>query len=87
MTDDDVEHAANAGPSGEGPASDGPGIRDLLSLGGMLVGCIVVGVAIGLFVDARLGSTPTGVLVGTALGIVAAGVGFWLRIRAYLTGR
>ena len=53
----------------------------------MLVGCIVVGVAIGLFADARLGSTPTGVLVGTALGIVAAGVGFWLRIRAYLTGR
>ena len=53
----------------------------------MLVGCIVVGVALGLFVDARLGSAPTGVLVGTALGIVAAGVGFWLRIRAYLTGR
>ena len=53
----------------------------------MLVGCIVVGVAIGLFVDARLGSSPTGTLVGTALGIVAAGVGFALRVRGYLTGR
>jgi F0F1-type ATP synthase assembly protein I len=53
----------------------------------MLVGCIVVGVAIGLFVDARLGSSPAGVLVGTALGIVAAGIGFWLRVRVYLTGR
>ena len=87
MTDDDVEHAASAGPSSGGRSDDGPGIRDLLSLGGMLVGCIVVGVAIGLFVDARLGSAPTGVLIGTALGIVAAGVGFSLRIRAYLTGR
>jgi F0F1-type ATP synthase assembly protein I len=53
----------------------------------MLVGCIVAGVAIGLFVDARLGSSPTGVLVGTCVGIFAASVGFWLRIRAYLHGR
>jgi len=53
----------------------------------MLAGCIVVGVVIGLFVDARLGSSPTGVLVGTAVGIIAAGIGFWLRIRAFLTGR
>jgi F0F1-type ATP synthase assembly protein I len=52
----------------------------------MLVGCVVVGVVIGLFVDARLDSSPSGVLVGTAVGIVAAGIGFWLRIRAYLTG-
>jgi F0F1-type ATP synthase assembly protein I len=82
VTDDDFEHAANAETS-----SDGPGIRDLLSLGGMLVGCIVVGVAIGLFVDARLGSSPSGVLIGTGLGIVAASVGFVLRVRGYLTGR
>ena len=53
----------------------------------MLVGCIVVGVAIGLFADARLGSSPSGVLLGTGLGIVAAGVGFVLRVRGYLTGR
>lgn len=53
----------------------------------MLVGCIVAGVAIGLFLDARLGSSPSGVLVGTALGIVAAGIGFWLRVRVYLRER
>jgi len=87
VTDDDIERAANPEPSGEGSSSDGPGIRDLLGLGGMLVGCIVVGVAIGLFVDARLGSSPAGALVGTGLGIVAAGVGFTLRVRGYLTGR
>ena len=87
MTDDDVEHAASGEPSQDGHGSDGPGIRDLLGLGGMLVGCIVAGVAIGLFVDARLGSSPSGVLVGTTLGIVAAGIGFWLRVRVYLQGR
>ena len=75
------------GTSSGGPASDGPGIRDLLSLGGMLVGCIVVGVAIGLFFDARLGSAPVGVLIGTGSGIVAACVGFALRVRGYLKGR
>ena len=87
MTDDDVEHAASGEPPRDGQSGDGPGIRDLLGLGGMLVGCIVVGVVLGLFVDARLGSSPSGVLVGTAVGIAAAGLGFWLRIRAYLTGR
>ena len=40
-----------------------------------------------LFADARIGSSPSGVLVGTALGIVAAGIGFWLRVRGYLKGR
>jgi F0F1-type ATP synthase assembly protein I len=52
----------------------------------MLVGCIVVGVAIGLFVDAKAGSSPVGVLVGTGTGIVAAGFGFWARVRSYLRG-
>jgi F0F1-type ATP synthase assembly protein I len=83
VTDDDVEHEPHRDPT----PSDGPGIRDLLSLGGMLVGCIVVGVAIGLFVDARLGYSPAGVLVGTVLGIAAASAGFWIRVRVYLTGR
>ena len=87
MTDDDFEHAASPEKSHGVPSSDGPGIRDLLSLGGMLGGCIVAGVAIGLFADARLGSSPSGVLIGTGLGIVAAGVGFVLRVRGYLAGR
>jgi F0F1-type ATP synthase assembly protein I len=64
--------------------SDGPGVRDLLTLGGMLVGCIVAGLVVGLVVDHRAGSSPVGVLAGTGLGIVAAGIGFWLRVRAYL---
>ena len=64
--------------------SDGPGVRDLLALGGMLVGCIVAGLTVGLVVDRQADSSPLGVLVGTGLGIVAAGIGFWLRVRAYI---
>jgi F0F1-type ATP synthase assembly protein I len=52
----------------------------------MLVGCIVAGVAIGLVVDQQADSSPRGVLVGTAVGIVAAGFGFWLRVRAFMRG-
>jgi len=63
-----------------------PRVRDLLTLGGMFVGCVVAGVVVGLFIDARLASSPIGVVVGTALGIVAAGVGFWLRVRSFLRG-
>jgi F0F1-type ATP synthase assembly protein I len=63
-----------------------PRVRDLLTLGGMFVGCVVAGVAIGLFIDARLASSPTGVVIGTALGIVAAAFGFWVRVRSFLRG-
>ena len=62
----------------------GPGLRDLLTVGGMLVGCIVAGLVVGLLLDSWTDSSPIFVLAGTALGIVAAGLGFWLRVRAYL---
>ena len=32
------------------------------------------------------GTTPAFALVGTVLGIVAAGTGFWLRVRTFLRG-
>jgi F0F1-type ATP synthase assembly protein I len=49
----------------------------------MLVGSIVAGVAIGLVVDHHADSSPIGVLVGTAAGIMGAGIGIMLRVRAY----
>jgi F0F1-type ATP synthase assembly protein I len=73
--DDDTE---------SGPSSDGPGLRDLLTLGGMLVGCIVAGLVLGLLLDSWWDTTPAFVLAGTALGIAAAGAGFWLRVREFL---
>ena len=63
-----------------------PASRDLLTLGGMLVGSIVTGLVIGLLLDSWWDTSPAFVLVGTALGIVAAGTGFWLRVRTFLRG-
>lgn len=60
------------------------GARDLLTLGGFLVACMVLGVLAGLLLDHWLGTAPAFALVGTVLGIVAAGAGFWLRVRSFL---
>ena len=62
----------------------GLGARDLLSLGGMLVGCVVLGMVVGLGLDAWLGTSPALVFTGTMLGVVGAAVAFWTRIRSYL---
>jgi F0F1-type ATP synthase assembly protein I len=66
------------------PQDRGPGLRDLVTLGGMLVGSIVTGLILGLLLDSWLDTSPAFVLAGTALGIVAAGTGFWLRVRDFL---
>jgi F0F1-type ATP synthase assembly protein I len=66
------------------PPSAGLRGRDLLELGGLLVGAVVGGLVIGLLVDQAAGTSPIFVLVGIALGIVVGGIGFWLRVRAAL---
>ena len=60
--------------------------RDLIGLGGLLVGSVVVFTGLGLLLDGALDSSPVFTLVGVGLGIVVAGVGFWLRIRSALRG-
>ena len=57
-----------------------------MGLGGLLVGAVVAGLVIGLLVDDAAGTTPVFTLLGVGLGIVAGGVGFWLRVRAALRG-
>lgn len=78
------DHASD--PSGTEPpdGSASLGGRDLLTLGGMLVGCVVVGVVAGELLDRWHGTSPAFVLGGIALGVAAAGIGFWLRIRSFL---
>ncbi len=58
--------------------------RDLLGLGGLLAGSVIVFTAIGYLLDQALDSTPVCTLVGIALGMVGGGVGFWVRVRAAL---
>jgi F0F1-type ATP synthase assembly protein I len=73
------------GDGGNEP-STGSGLRgrDLLGLGGLLVGAVVGGLVIGLLVDQAAGTSPLFVLLGILVGIVAGGVGFWSRVRAAL---
>lgn len=62
----------------------GLGGRDLLGLGGFLVAAVVVGTLLGLLLDHVLGTAPVLTMVGVFAGIAAAGVGFWVRVRAAL---
>lgn len=74
MDDGGNEPSAGAGLRG----------RDLLGLGGALVAAVVGGLVIGLLVDSLAGTSPLFVLVGIAVGIVAAVAGFWAKVRAAL---
>jgi len=60
--------------------------RDLIGLGGVLVGSVVLCTALGLVLDRSLDSSPVFTLTGVGVGMVLAGVGFWLRIRSALRG-
>jgi F0F1-type ATP synthase assembly protein I len=59
------------------PAIDG---WTLVGLGGMLVGCVVIGLVLGWLVDDLAGSAPVGILAGLAIGVVVGVVGSCLRV-------
>lgn len=61
-----------------------PALRELVGIGAVAVGSIVLGTAVGLWLDTRLESTPILTLCGLALGIFAAGYLSWRRIRPFL---
>jgi F0F1-type ATP synthase assembly protein I len=69
-------------PVGDSPGGAGLGGRDLIGLGGLLVGAVVVGTLLGILIDRAADTTPVFTMVGVFLGIAAAGVGFWLRVRS-----
>lgn len=58
--------------------------RDLLGLGGLVAACVVAGLLVGWLVDTWLGTLPVFILVGTAVGVAAATIGVWFRVRPYL---
>jgi F0F1-type ATP synthase assembly protein I len=58
--------------------------RDLVGIGGMLAGAVVLGLVLGLLLDKAAGTEPVFTLVGIALGIAAGAVAFWVRVRSAL---
>ena len=80
MHDEPADTRPDPGPS------TGLGGRDLIGLGGLLAGSVIVFTGLGLLLDSAADSSPAFTLVGVAVGIVAGGVGFWLRVRSALRG-
>jgi F0F1-type ATP synthase assembly protein I len=58
--------------------------RDLIGLGGLLAGAVIVGTVLGILLDRATGSTPAFTMAGVGLGMVAGALGFWARVRAAL---
>ena len=66
----------------EQPADAGLRGRDLVGLGGLLVGAIVAGTLLGILLDHVAGTTPVFTVIGVFLGMAAGAAGFALRVRA-----
>lgn len=56
--------------------------RDLIGLGGLLVGAIVAGTLLGLLLDHVAGTAPVFTVIGVFLGMASGALGFALRVRA-----
>jgi F0F1-type ATP synthase assembly protein I len=68
----------------DGASDNGLRGRDLIGLGGLLAGSVIVCTVLGYLLDQAAGTTPAFTLVGIALGMVAGAVGFWARVRSAL---
>ena len=64
-----------------GPSEQGLRGRDLIGLGGLLAGAVVVGTLLGIVVDDAADTSPVFTMVGVFAGMVAGGLGFWARVR------
>ena len=69
-------------PRVEGSGDAGLRGRDLIGLGGLLVGAIVAGTLLGLLLDHVAGTSPAFTIAGVFLGMAFGALGFALRIRA-----
>jgi F0F1-type ATP synthase assembly protein I len=58
--------------------------RDLVGLGGMLAGAVVLGLVVGLLIDHAAGTSPVFTLLGIACGIAAGAAAFWAKVRSVL---
>lgn len=76
MVDDDSDVGSDRGLRG----------RDLVGLGGLLLGGVVGGLVLGLLLDQALDTEPVFALVGTFVGIALGITGFVVRVRSALRG-
>lgn len=68
-------------PAGGGTSPSG---TELAGLAAYIAAAVVVPLILGLRADAAFGTTPLGFMAGLLLGIVAALVGVYTRIKRYL---
>lgn len=61
------------------------GLRGLITLGSVMVGCLIGGCGIGLLIDTHIGTLPVCTLVGLGVGILSGAVISIRRIRHYLS--
>jgi F0F1-type ATP synthase assembly protein I len=56
--------------------------RDLIGLGGLLVGAIVAGTVVGILLDRAAGTSPAFTVAGVFLSMASGAIGFALRVRS-----
>ncbi len=56
--------------------------RDLIGLGGLLVGAVVAGTLLGILLDSAAGTSPVFTVIGVFLGMALGALGFALRVRS-----
>ena len=64
------------------PSGAGLRGRDLIGLGGLLVGSVVAFTVLGLVLDDVAGTTPVLTIIGVFVGMLAGAAGFALRVRS-----
>jgi F0F1-type ATP synthase assembly protein I len=57
----------------------------MVTLGSVMVGCLVGGCGLGLLLDAHFGTLPVLTLVGLGVGLVSGAVITFQRIRHFLS--
>ncbi len=85
MSERSDEHEPPTPPEQENdPVKDLPGAVELLTMGMTVAIIIAVGVVLGIWADHAWGTAPWGLLIGIALGTVAAVVSVVKQVRRFL---